>query len=217
MPGSGNTVNNANTTANSNGYEGLIQWCEQSTIYGNALPGKVTPTDMAGAALTTSNSGIVQFDAKLRTLWNDWQICPSLIIGSANAIGEVTNLLMGLNNASLYRIEVSQERGTIAGGAMVTGYVNKYAPFADGSARYVDTMAHPYMPDGTFLFVTETIPYPMSREARGFCIETLIPYTYFPLAQTTLVYPFAVTLSESLLCFHPSVQTAITGVDVSGS
>lgn len=216
-PGAGNVDNTANTTANANGYEGLIQWCEQSTIYGNAIPNKVTPTDLTGAALTTSNSGIVQFDTMLRTLWNNWQICPSLIIGSANAIGEVTNLLMGLNNASLYRIEVSQERGTIAGGAMVTGYVNKYAPYADGSPRYVDTIAHPYLPDGTFLFVTETIPYPMSREARGWCIETLIPYTYFPLAQSTLVYPFAVTLSESLLCFHPAVQTAITGVDVSGS
>lgn len=203
----------ANGTANANGYEGLIQWCEQSTILGNAIPSHASLVDNSGGALTAQNGGIEQFDQVLADLWTNWQIAPSLMVMSPNMSATVTGKLLSLNSASLYRIEVSNERGTMNGGAMVTGYVNKFAPFADGTPRYLDILPHPYMPDGTALFMTETIPYPMSRESRGFALDVLIPYTYFPLAQTTIQYPFALTLSETLECFHPAAQTALVGVD----
>ena len=126
----------------------------------------------------------------------------------------VTAKLLALNSAALYRIEVQQERGTITGGAFVTSIVNQFAPMIDGSPRSVEIMGHPYFPDGTVLFVSETVPYALSRTANAFQAEQLVPFTYFPLAQTTLDYPFAVTLSEVLECFHPSAQAAIAGIDV---
>lgn len=203
----------ADTTVNTTGQEGILQWCEQSTIYSNSIPSKVTPVDNSAGGLTAANGGISQFDQVLASQWSNWHVAPSVMIMSPNMNATLVGKLMSLNNSSLYRIEVSQERGTIAGGAMVTGYVNKFAPFADGTPRYVDVIPHPYMPDGTVLFLCETIPYPMGNETRGFVRDTLLPYTYFPLASTTVQYNYALTTSEVTECFNPSPQTAIQGVD----
>ena len=212
-PGSGNAPSGTNQTLQATGYEGLIQWCTQSTIYSNVIPNKLTPVDLAGAALTTNGSGITEFDSVLSNMWTKWQISPSLILTSANGVSSYTSKIMTLNMPQ-YRVDVTDKQGQLVGGSFVTYYVNKFAPWADGSLRTVELMAHPYMPDGTFLFLCESIPYPMSRESRGFARDQLIPYTYFPLAQVLINYPFAVTLSEAVECFHPSVQTALTSVKV---
>lgn len=212
VPTSGNAPCSTNKSANANGFEGLHSWCALSTIYGNAIPNKIAPTDLGGTTLTTGSSGISEIDAKLAALWKTWQIAPTLMVMSPDMVGQVTDKLLGLNSGSMYRIELSQERGTMQGGAFVTGYVNKFAPFADGTPRYVDIIPHPYMVDGIIDFLCETIPYPMAREARGFALDTLVPYTYFPLAASNISYPFAVTVSEVLECFHPAAQTALTGI-----
>ena len=212
-PGSGNAPP-SDTTAQTTGYEGLISWCELSTIYGNAIPNRVANIDMAGGALTTNGSGITQFDTILSGQWTQWQISPTLILTSPQGVSHYTSKIMSLNMPQ-YRVDLTDKQGQAVGGTFVTYYVNKFAPWADGSQRTIEIMAHPYMPNGTYLFLCESVPYPMSRESRGFARDTLIPYTYFPLAQTQINYPFAVTLSETLECFHPSPQTAVVGVNMS--
>jgi hypothetical protein len=94
------------------------------------------------------------------------------------------------------------------------GYVNKFAPMIGGIPRTVEIMGHPYVPNGTFSFLSESIPYPNARQATAWELETLIPYTYFPLAALNPSYPFMVLLSETLECYHPSAQAMVSGVDV---
>jgi hypothetical protein len=214
-PGSGGSHPASNVSANANGFEGIISWCDLATIYDQVIPNK-TFTDQAGSGLTTYAGGINEFDTLLSALWTNWQIAPTLILTSANGVKHLTAKVLSTSQVSGYRIEVGSERGNITGGAFVTGYTNKFAPFADGLPRIIDVMAHPYMPDGAFKFLSESIPYPNARENRGFTLETLIPYTYFPLAQSSINYPFSMLVSETLECFHPSAQAAINGVDVSG-
>ncbi len=213
--GSGLTPPAADTTVNSVGIESLIAWCEKSTVYGNAIPDKISMYDNAGAGLTTGNGGIVQFDSLLESLWTTWHVAPSVMIMSPAMNKTLVGKLLSLNNSSLYRIEVQNERGTIAGGAMVTGYTNAFAPYADGTPRFVDVIPHPYMPNGTVLFLSETIPYPMGNETRGFVRDVLVPYTYFPLASSTMQYNYALGTSETLECFNPPAQSAVVGVDIS--
>jgi hypothetical protein len=203
----------ADNSANAYGFEGLGQWSMLSNIYSQTINNKVGPYDLLGAGITADDGGIPEFDTVLEELWNTWQIAPTIMYVSSKGINKITGKLLSLNNAALYRIEISEERGTIRGGAFVTGYVNKYAAFADGTPRYIDILPHPYVPDGTCLINCESINYPMAREARGFALDILVPYTYFPLAQNTIQYPFAITCSETLECFHPAVQVAIQGID----
>ena len=209
----------ADTTANTTyGIEGLIPWCTGSYVYSNTIPSKQNITDNAGGSLTAGNGGITQFDTILASLWTNWHTAPSLMVMSPNLNATLVGKLQSLGSGTFYRVEVGNERNTVNGGMMVTGYVNKFAPFADGTPRMIDVIPHPYMPDGTVLFLSETIPYPMGNESRAFVRDVLLPYTYFPLPsqaagvnQTT--YNFAITTSETLECFNPGPQAALVGVD----
>lgn len=206
----------SDTSVNANGYEGLLNWCELATVYTRAITGKITITDNAGLGLTAANGGISQFDTVLANLWTTWQICPTLMVMSPNMAATVTGklLTLGATTGFIHIASDSDKRGQIEGGAFATSYVNKFAPYADGSTKMVDILAHPYMPDGTILFLSESIPYPTGREARGFSLDVQVPYTYFPLYPTaTIVYPFSLLFSESLECYHPAAQTAICGID----
>ncbi len=206
----------ANTTANTNGYEGLVSWAELATVYGQAIPTK-SFTDQAGAALTlAASNSIKEFDTLLKNLWVNWNIAPTLILCSPqSALHANAVIASGSAGFSNYRIEATNVQGQIVGGLMQTGYTNKFANYTENMQRVVDILAHPYMPDGTFLFLSEMINYRMARETRGFKVETRIPYTYFPLGPTAPHYPFTVLVDETLECFHPSGQAAIAGVNVS--
>lgn len=209
----------ADTTVNDDyGIEGIIAWCEKATILGNAIPDKQTIYDNAAGGLTAANGGISQFDEVLADLWTQWHTAPSLMIMSPNMNATLVGKLQSLGSGTFYRVDVTQERNTVNGGMMVTGYVNKFAPYADGTPRMIDVMPHPYMPDGTVCFLSETIPYPMANETRGFVRDVLLPYTYFPLPSQSsgtnkIEYNFAVTTSEVVECFNPGPQAAIVGID----
>jgi hypothetical protein len=210
----------ADSTVNALGIEGLISWCTRSTIYGNLTPSKVAVKDCAGAGLTAGNGGILEFDEVLAKQWTDWKIAPSLMVMSPNMNSTLVGKLQSLGSGTFYRVDVTQERNKVNGGMMVSGYVNKFAPFADGTPRMVDIIPHPDMPDGTILVLCETIPYPMGNESRGFVRDVLIPYTYFPLPSQVagvnkILYNYSITTSEVVECFNPSPQTAIVGVDYS--
>ncbi len=219
LPTSTNTPPTSDTTANTTyGIEGLISWCTSGSVYGNAIPDKQTILDNAAGGLTAGNGGITEFDEILASLWTTWHTAPSLMVMSPNLNATLVGKLQSLGSGTFYRVEVGNERNTVNGGMMVTGYVNKFAPFADGTPRMIDVIPHPYMPEGMVLFLSETIPYPMGNESRGFVRDVLLPYTYFPLPsqsggvnQTT--YNFSVTTSETLECFNPGPQAALVGVD----
>ncbi len=206
----------SNTTSAALGYEGYLAWCEKSTIYSNSIYGKIANEDFLGGPLVTNGSGIGVFDKLLAELWTTWQISPTAIVCSPQAAAHYTSKVMTLNQPQ-YRVDITNKQGQLTGGVYVTTYTNKFAPYGDGNFREIDIIPSPYMYDGTYLFLSESIPYAMARESRGFARDVLIPWTYFPLAQTKINYPFAVTTSEVLECFHPSVQTAVVGVDVSSS
>lgn len=205
-----------NSTANTNGYEGLVSWAELATIYGQAIPSR-TFTDQANAALTLNGANsIKEWDAVLKAQWVNWNMAPTLILCSPqSALHANAVITSGSAGFPAYRIEAQNVQGQIVGGLMQTGYINKFAPWAENLPRIVDILAHPYFPDGTYLFLSESINYRMARETRGFKLETRIPYTYFPLGPSAPHYPFTVLVDETLECYHPSAQAALAGVNVS--
>jgi hypothetical protein len=216
---SGSHPLSADTTVNATyGMEGIIPWCSGSGMYTNPIPNKQNIYDNAGAALTAGNGGIEQYDSILADIWTNWHTAPSLMVMSPNMNADLVGKLQSLGSGNFYRIEVGAERNAVNGGLMVSGYVNKFAPFADGTPRMIDVMPHPYMPDGTVLFLSETIPYPMGNETRGWVRDVLLPYTYFPLPSQAagvnkIRYDFAIATSEVIECFNPGPQAALVCVD----
>lgn len=215
LPGTAlaNTYPTTDGTANSVGYEGLVSWCELSTIYGNSITNK-TVTDQAAAALTLSGpNSIKEVDAVLANLFTNWQIAPTLMVGSPNTVLHVSNII-GSGTNPPYRIETAGNQGSIVGGLWIGGYVNKYTLGQNNMPKLIDIMSHPYLPDGTLLLASESIPYPMAREARGFLIEQQIPMTYWPLGTLTAAWPYMLFMDEVLESFIPNAQAAIQGIKV---
>jgi hypothetical protein len=216
VPTAGTPPPGAEGTANANVFEGTLAWCEKSTIYGQALPFR-NIIDQAGLLLTTSGTGIAEFDSILQTQWQINHTSPSLILCSSNSIVSMGNKIAAAGSNSQIRLDVYQDRNRVVGGLYVGGYVNKFASSMAGMQTTIDVWAHPYMPDGSFLFLSENIPnqtYPYSRTAKAFALDVQTPYTYFELGRTQRSFPYDVFLGETLKCYWPSAQAAIVGARV---
>lgn len=199
----------SDSTANPYVYEGMWAWATKETVYGVSL-GNREVINMSGQRLTVSPAGIAEFDRVLASLWRRWQISPTLILASPLTAAAITEALVQANNSFTYRVEIGPERGQFTGGIFVGGYVNKFAANQiPGAATVVPVWAHPYLPDGHILFLTERVPYQFAREARGWAFDTLIPYTYFELGRTRLAIPFQILFTKTLKCYHPNAQRAI--------
>lgn len=216
VPTAGTPPPGADGTANANVFEGTLAWCEKSTIYGQALPFRNT-IDQAGLSLTTQGTGIKEFDSILQTQWQTNHTSPSLVLCSSNSVVSMSNKIAAAGSNSQIRLDVYQDRNRVVGGLYVGGYVNKFASSMAGMQTTIDVWAHPYMPDGTFLFLSENIPnqtYPYSRTAKAFALDVQTPYTYFELGRTQRSFPYDVFLGESLKCYWPSAQACIVGARV---
>jgi hypothetical protein len=203
-------------SVNNNSFEGLFSWCTKNTIYTQALPENHPVIDMDGAPLTTSGTGIYEIDQYLLNLWQTKQISPNLILTSSNGVNSMTNKLVAANSGSMFRLDVTQERNKIVGGLFLGGYNNKFATSMMGVPSAIDVWAHPYIPDGTFLFVTENMPpsYKYSRTGKVFALDVQTPYTYWELGRTARSIPFDVFFGETLKCYYPTAQGAICGARV---
>ena len=209
-----NAAPSTDGSANANAAEGLIAWAEKSTVYSQSV-GTHIKYDCAGANLTTAGSGVTEFDYILQNLWIKQQLSPSLIVCSPQSASHLTTQVLAANSSAMYRVELAPERGQFIGGMYIGGYLNKFAASMLGNqAANIPVWAHPYMVDGTYLFLTERIPYQYSREARGFALDVQTPYTYFELARTDRSFPFSTFFTECLKCYHPLANASIAGVKV---
>jgi hypothetical protein len=209
----------ADTSANAKGINGIISWAELSTILSNSITGKLTIYDNAGGGLTAQGGGIKEIDQVLSDMWTKWKIAPTLAICSANMALCIAAKLGSLNYSPVYVLNAEMNQNKLQGAMMVTSYTNKFSQYADGSSKAMEIMAHPSMPDGTIVFLCESVPYPMADETRGFVRDVLQPYTYFPLPSVdstgaaSVLYKYNITTFETVECFNPGPQTALVGVD----
>lgn len=210
------TVPGADGSANANVFEGMVSWMEKSTIYGTSLGTRIIK-DMGGLALTSSGTGILEFDQILQQLWQQYHTSPTLILTSSNGVVSIGNKIAAAGSSSQIRLDVYQDRNKVVGGLYVGGYVNKFASSMAGMQTTIDVWAHPYMPDGTFLFICEDVPpetYPYSKVAKTFALDVQTTYTYFELGRTDRSFPYDVFLGETLKCYYPTAQAAIQGARV---
>lgn len=213
------TSTTGDNSANSNVFEGVTAWCTKNTIYGQSLTGSGARvvTDMAGLPLTTLGTGIKEFDSILQSQWITNQTSPTLIIGSPNSIVSAGNRVAASGNNSQLRLDIYKDRNSFTGGLYMGGYVNKFASGMAGMQTTVDLWAHPYFPDGTFLFLSEDIPpetVPYAGVSKAFDLNIQTPYTYFELGRTNRSFPYDVFYEETLRCFWPTAQSAIVGARV---
>jgi hypothetical protein len=193
-------------SANANQFEGYVAWATKTTMYGTSLSsvGQRVFVDMDGAVLTAENSGIAQINTALQKLWFLYHTAPTLMVGSPATVRSITNKVTGNNNVSMMLVGNQsgniQQQNKFIGGIMVGGYTNMFAQNA-GMSTLIDIIAHPYLPDGILLLLSETLPpdtYRFAQDSRCFALDVLRPYNYFPLASTDRNINFDIWFLETL-------------------
>jgi hypothetical protein len=209
-------------SANANQFEGYVAWATKTTMYGQSLSaaGSRVFVDMDGAEFTAENSGCKEINTALQRLWLLYHTAPTLMVGSPATVRAITNKITGNNNVSMMVTGNQggnlQSQNKFIGGIMVGGYTNMFAQNA-GMSTLIDIIAHPYLPDGLLLLLSETLPpdtYRFAQDSRCFALDVLRPYNYFPLASTDRNINFDIWFLETLKCYYPTAQAAIAGIRV---
>lgn len=179
------------------------------------LPGAYVK--MLGGKLTPSGSGtIVEIDNMLVSMWNGYQVSPSVIYVNAEQLKDITTgVFKGSSNASLLNYFTDPKTGyaEMMAGGVIGFYWN---PFAMNGGVKIPIKIHPFLPPGTILGWAENLPMqyqspevPNVAELRQrrdyyeidwplvtrqfvqgvYCEETLAVYAPFAMGVITDIFP----------------------------
>lgn len=202
LPGSDNSVNALV-------FDGLLTQCFKSSLnaYYAAQP---TGTAGTGTPLTSdSEGGIVEFDAALKSFWDNYRLSPTAIYVSSQEMLNIHKKILqgGANTAA--RFVFSADQGAVLGGVMVRSYLNK---FSMAGATEIPIRLHPNMPAGTVLFFTKTLPYPLSNVPNTVQIRTRRDYYQVEWPLRARRYEYGVYADEVLQNYAPFAFGAIANI-----
>lgn len=152
------TAITADNSRNANyAFDGLLTnaYTPANGAYYKAL---ATGTAGTGTALTSSGRGSVnEIDDMLNTMWNTYQMSPSVIYVNAQEQKNITNKVLNGASAPLLRIntDAKQPYAVVANG--VVDYY--YSPYANaGNGGQMAIRIHPELPPGTLIGWADNLP-----------------------------------------------------------
>lgn len=140
---------------NTLGYDGLLYhaWGSGSGAY---IKNMATGTAGTGTGLTAVADGSIQeINDMFRSMWDNYRLSPSKIYVNAQEADNITKKVLTATNAQINFVSGTE----FGGGNRIKSLLNR---FAMGAAPEVPIQIHPYLPAGTILAVTETLPYPIN-------------------------------------------------------
>lgn len=144
----------SDTSQNSLNYDGILTQI--------AAPGSGSyKADLGGAVLTTSGSGsggIAEFDTAIAAFYNTYRLIPThIIMNGVDQANAKNKILTG--NTNLAPFFMGGTAGDVGAGAQFVRYRN---PIGFGNQN-LEVVTHPFMPQGTVLFYSNKVPYPLSN------------------------------------------------------
>lgn len=167
---------------------------------------------MDGVALTADGAGgIVEIDAMLKSMWDNYLLGPDTIWLSsqemANFVKKVTNNNTTGLNRTIYIDSNAMAQGSVIAGVRVTSYLNK---FAMDAAQDITVRLHPYLPAGTLIATSRKLPYANSNVPSVMEMETRREYYQIEWPLVTRKYQTGVYVDEVLKCyFLPALGTIV--------
>jgi hypothetical protein len=198
--------NSANQTANALQYDGIAVQA--------ALASGANFTDLKGAVMTAGTGSVNEIDAALETMFRGPKVAPSLLVCSGHEAQTIRNLILSAGTAvstQRFSVEVA-EGGAIRGGSIFMEYTNPFFP-----GQPIEVLAHPYMPQGTMLAITEKLPpwYPNANIGTTWAVDTRREFYSIEYAIATSsgrVKPIGVYVEEVLKGYFPTGTAVITGI-----
>lgn len=184
-------------------FDGLFTQAAQSTS--NAYW-----ADLGGLTLTADgDAGIVEIDAALKYMWDTFRLSPDTIWCNSQQALDISRKILAGNANGAFRINVSQEQGMMAGGVMVSSYLNR---FSMTGAKAIDIKIHPNCPPGMLLFTSRSLPYPVNNV--GNIMQILCRQDYYQIEWPlrTRKYEYGIYSDEVLQHYAPFSMAIITGI-----
>ncbi|HWR15158.1 MAG TPA: hypothetical protein VN577_10035 [Terriglobales bacterium] len=195
----------ADYSANSLVFDGLIAQAAKSgsNAYVKSLDGASLTSDGAG--------GIVEFDAALQDRWDNYRLTPDTIWVNSAQAKAIKKLVVGNGGAPLVRLNMDANGGVngLTAGAVVASYLN---PFGLGSGEEIPIKIHPYLPAGTILMTSKSIPYPLSNVADVFRMLLRRDYYFIQYPLRTRKYEFGIYADGVLQHYFPPSMVLIQNV-----
>ena len=199
------------TSRNTAIHDGLL------AFIGNSANGSYWNPMANGAQLTADgNGGCAEIDAALQWFWDNQRLSPSRIIyGSSEAAALKRIVLSGPATAggqtSNGRFTFGSTQGNLTGGGIVRGYLNPFGMGTDNGAE-VKLQQHPFMPAGTLLFLTDSLPYSMNDVTNIMQVVTRMDYHQLEWPMTSRQYQYGVYSDQVLQHYFMPSMGVITNI-----
>ncbi len=177
-----------------------------SGAYYLAMPNGTAGT---GTPLTSDGAGgIVEINTAFQAFWDNYRLSPDTIWTNSQEAQNINTKVIAGGGAPLFRytMDAGSANMSITGGVVVGSLMNKF------TNRTVRVRTHPFMPPGTILFTSKTIPYPMSGVGNVLQMKCRREFfqTEWPLK--TFKYEFGVYVDEVLQVYFLPAFGAITNI-----
>lgn len=156
-----------------------------------------------GSTLTgTNDGGIVEIDAALKSLWDNYRLSPTDIWVSSQEQKNISKKVMSASSSAptSQRFVFTSDQASVVGGVMARSYLNQYS--MDG-AKEIPIRLHPNMPAGTIFFNSKTLPYPMSNVPNVSQMRLRRDYWQIEWPLRSLKYEYGIYLDGVLQCYAP--------------
>ena len=210
------------TSADANAFNGLLASMAGDVNAAGAYVPRGTGTSsgasftsLDNAVLTGIGGTIVQIDAALIALFNNFRISPTRMLMNAQQHLDASNKMVatGAYNTFLQGVDL-ENRQVMAGGIFMTKYINKAA---NGMPIIMETQ--PNLPPGTIILITEVLPYPNNEVNSVFEVETQMEYTQIEYAMSRTTgnlggprYDLEVRAIEVFKNYFPAGCAAISNI-----
>lgn len=175
-----------------------------------------TGTAGTGTPLTGDGAGgIVEIDAMLSSMWQNYRLGPDIIWMSAQEAGNIGKKVLAAGSAVAHQFSFAVDPGNIAGGIAVVAYRNKFAPLGRKSMAgqpVIQLAVHPNMPNGTILAECTRLPYPVSGVGNVRQIRERQSYYQIEWPLRTRKYEYGVYADEVLQHYFPACMGVITNI-----
>jgi len=196
-------------SGNSLVFDGLLTLA-QSSGSGAYVLTQPTGTAGAGTPLTADGAGgIVEIDQVLKYQWDYYRLSPDTIWVSSQEAQNIGKKILAGGTSAAQRFVIQTTPDALAGGIMAVAYRNK---FSMAGAKTLDIKIHPNLPNGTTLFTSKSLPYPLANVANVFQIRTRQDYYQIEWPLRSRKYEYGVYADEVLQHFFPPSMAVITNI-----
>lgn len=203
------SLGTADNSKNALTFDGLMY--QAFTSGSNAyLATMATGVDGTGTGLTAGTDGsITEFDVALQSFWDNYRLSPDEIIVGSQEMKNIRKKVLTGATAAAQRFVFTTDQHGVTAGSQVKSYLN---PFTMAGPAEIPISLHPNMPNGTVLFLTHQLPYPLSNVANVMQIRTRRDYYQLEWPLRSRKYEYGIYADEVLQHYAPFSMGIISNI-----